>query len=70
MKKKEILIYLIYVNTQIYLIKGTLITYSLSFCYPFALCLLPGLFRIPSLSKGKNNEYLYSFSKLIQNIIT
>ena len=37
---------LVYKNTQIYLIKDTLISFSLSFLYPFGFYLLPGWFRI------------------------
>ena len=39
----------IYINTQIILFKDTIISFGLSMLYPFALNLLPGLFRIPAL---------------------
>jgi len=59
----------IYVNTQIHLIKDTLISFGLSLIYPFGLCLLPGFFRIPALkSKNKDCQYLYKFSKIIQTL--
>ena len=59
----------VYVNTQIHLIKDTLISYSISFFYPFAIYLLPGLFRIPSLSNTKNKrKYIYQISKIISMI--
>ena len=60
----------IYKNTQIHLISDTLISFGLSLIYPFGYYLLPGLFRIPSLSKPKNKtkEYLYNISLLIQII--
>ena len=60
----------IYKNTQIHLISDTLISFGLSLIYPFGYYLLPGLFRIPSLSNPKNkaNEYLYKISLLIQMI--
>ena len=59
----------IYVNSQLHLIKDTLISYGLSLCYPLAIYLIPGLFRIPSLSNPKNkNDYLYNFSKILQII--
>ena len=59
----------IYMNTQIHLIKDTLISFGLSLLYPFGISLLPGLFRIPSLSNEKNKRNcLYSISKLIQLI--
>ena len=49
----------IYQNTQIHLIKDTLISFGLSLLYPFGICLLPGLFRIPSLSDKKIKENIY-----------
>ena len=57
----------IYKNTQLHLIKDTLISFGLSFFYPFGLYLFPGLFRIPALSNEKNKrKYLYSIGKLLQ----
>ena len=57
----------IYRNTQIYLIKDTLISYSLSLCYPFLINLLPVFFRIPALfQKSKERRLLYRISKLLQ----
>ena len=57
----------IYINTQLHLIKDTLISYALSICYPFGIHLLPGLFRIPSLSTRNNKRIcLYKFSKILQ----
>ncbi len=57
----------VYKNTQIYLIKDTLISFGTSMIYPFALYIIPGIFRIHSL-KGKNKEYIYNFSKIVQII--
>ena len=63
----------IYVNTQIHLVKDTLISFAMSLLYPFGIYLLPGIFRIPSLSirnksskKNKIRRLLYTFSKLLQ----
>ena len=57
----------IYRNTQLHLLKDTLISFGLSLFYPFFICLLPGLFRIPALSdKNKNSKCLYKFSKFLQ----
>ena len=57
----------IFKNTQIYLIKDTLISYALSLFYPFLIYLIPGLFRIPALAKPKKkNIYLYKVSKFLQ----
>ena len=59
----------IYQNTQIHLVKDTLISYGLGFIYPFGIYLLPGMFRIPSLSNGKNDrKCCYNISKLLQMI--
>ena len=57
----------IYRNTQIHLISDTLISFGLSFIYPFGIYLLPGFFRMPALSNKKNKRnYLYQFSKMLQ----
>ena len=57
----------VYINTQYHLLKDTLVSFGLSLLYPFGLCLLPGLFRIPALSDPKKKrEYLYKFSKILQ----
>ena len=59
----------VYKNTQIHLIKDTLVSFSLSLLYPFGLCLLPGIFRIKALnSKNQDKECMYNFSKLLQLI--
>ena len=59
----------IYKNTQIHLLKDTLISFGLSMFYPFLIYLLPAMFRIHALSSKKNKrEYLYSFSKILQMI--
>ena len=57
----------IYINTQIHVLKDTLISFCLSLLYPFGLYLIPGIFRIPALrAKNRNKETLYKFSKIIQ----
>ena len=43
----------IYINTQIHLIKDTLISFAFSLFYPFLIYLLPGIFRILSLNDKK-----------------
>ena len=59
----------IYVNTQLHLIKDTLISFATSFISPLVINLIPGIFRIPSLSNPKNKRsYLYNLSKLLQMI--
>ena len=57
----------VYRNTQIHLIKDTLISFVLSFIYHFGIVLIPGLFRIPSLSHPETKrECLYKLSLLFQ----
>ena len=56
-------------NTQIILIKETLISFSVSLLYPFGLYLLPGMFRIPALrAKNKNKKCLYKLGGIISLI--
>ena len=54
----------IYKNTQIYLIKNALISFSISLIYPFIICLIPGIFRIPSLKIA--GECFYKVSQILQ----
>ena len=57
----------IYLNTQMHLLKDTLISFGLSLIYPFIIYLFPGIFRIPALSNPKKKrKCLYNFSKLLQ----
>ena len=59
----------VYKNTQIHLLKDTLLSFCLSLLYPFGLNLIPGFFRIPSLKDvNKNKICLYRISKIIQII--
>ena len=59
----------VYINTQYHLLIDTLESFGYSLLYPFELCLIPGLFRIPALSDSKKKrEYLYKFSKILQMI--
>ena len=57
----------IYENTQIHLIKDTLISFGLSMLYPLGIYLIPGIFRFLSLKNDKR-EIMYNFSKFIQII--
>ena len=61
----------IYKNTQFHLIKDTVISYVLSLIYPFVFYLIPGMFRIPSLSNKKQTKRncLYKASQIFQEII-
>ena len=59
----------IYKSTQYHLLKDTLISFGISSLYPFIICLLPGLFRIHSLSNlKKKRKCLYNFSKILQSL--
>jgi len=55
----------VYKNTQLFLIKDTIFSFILSLLYPFLIKLLPGIFRIPSLSKG-NRRIMYKFSRIVE----
>ena len=54
----------IYKNTQMHLIKDSLISFGTSLISPFAIFLLPGIFRILGLKI--KNKCLYGLSKLLQ----
>ena len=54
----------VYMNTQIYLFKNSIITFSIALIYPFIFCLLPGILRVASL-KGPG-ECLYKISLTIE----
>ena len=59
----------IYEHTQIHLIEDSIISFGLSFIYPFGIYLIPGIFRIPSLrAEKKDKKFLYSLSLLLQNL--
>ena len=56
----------IYKNTQIHLLKDVMFSFSISLLIPFGQCLLPGIFRIPSLRKyNENKECLYKISQFV-----
>ena len=57
----------VYRNTQFILLEDTLMGFGLSLITPFIIYLLPGLFRIPSLSTRNNKRIcLYKISKILQ----
>ena len=59
----------IYENTQIHLIKDSILSFTLSLLYPQLIYLLPGLLRISALrAPGKDKECLYNISKLFHFI--
>jgi hypothetical protein len=56
----------VYINTQVILIKDTLICFTISMSYPFALNLFPGILRIPALrAKNKDKKCMYKISGII-----
>ena len=60
----------VYTNTQIHVIKDTFYSFGMSLLNPFGLCLVPGIFRIPSLrASKKNKECLYKFSQFLEKIM-
>ena len=57
----------IYINTQIHLIKDTIISLITSLIIPFFIILIPGIFRILALRMKK--PCLYKFSSFLENYI-
>ena len=56
----------VYKNTQIILIKNTLLCFSLTLIYPFCLNLFPGIFRMLALkAEKKDKECLYKSGNLL-----
>ena len=59
----------IYKNSQLNLIKDTLISFGFSLFYPLFIYLITGIIRITSLrTSKKNREFIYNISKVIQII--
>ena len=60
----------VYVNTQIHLIKDTIISLITSLIYPFGIYLIPGIFRILALRMEKSSgKCLYKFSSFLENYL-
>ena len=60
----------VYVNTQIHVIKDSIISLITSLIYPFIIYLIPGMFRIPSLKMKKHSgQCLYRFSSFLENCL-
>ena len=56
----------VYRNTQMILIKDTLVSFALSMLYPFGLNLMPGMLRIPALrAQKKDKKCLYKVSTFV-----
>ena len=58
----------VYHNTQIHLIKDTIISFGTSLISPFVLYLLPGFFRTLSL-KNENRRILYEICRILQFLL-
>ena len=54
----------VYQNTQVIVCENTLLSFAMSFIYPFFINIFPCSFRMCSLST--KSEYLYIFSKILQ----
>ena len=54
----------IYKNTQIHLIKDSLLSFTLTLITPFGIYLLPGIFRLTAIKR--KSKCLYGFSKILQ----
>ena len=54
----------IYKNTQIHLLKDSLISFGTSLVIPFIIYIFPGILRICGLNC--NNEYIFGISKILQ----
>ena len=50
----------VYKNTQVYLIKDTLLSFAISLLYPFALNFLPAILRIPAIKSKKKCLFVVS----------
>ena len=57
----------VYQNTQVYLIKNTLISFAISLIYPFIINVIPSILRIKALN-GLNNEFMFKISIYFQYI--
>ena len=58
----------IYVNTQIHLIKDSIISFIISLIIPFGIFLIPGIFRITALRMNKSSgRLLYKLSAFLEN---
>ena len=60
----------IYINSQIHLIKDSVISLITSLIIPFGLNIIPGMFRILSMKvKKPSRECLYKFSVFLENFL-
>ena len=58
----------VYVNTQMHLIKDSVISFGVGLLYPFGIFLIPGIFRIAALTTKKQaGKYIYKLSSFIES---
>ena len=57
----------VFKNSQVYLIKNTIISFVITLIYPFFINIIPSLLRINSLN-ARNRAFLYKLSKIFQYI--
>ena len=55
----------VYKNTQLILIKDTMISFGISMLYPLGFNLIPGMLRIPALRSKTDRKLLYKISLII-----
>ena len=55
----------VYPNTQMFILKNTLLSFAISLIYPFLISIFPCIFRMSSLS-SRNSECVYKISKFLQ----
>ena len=59
----------VYQNTQIPLIKDTIVSFLLSLLYPIAICIPPAIFRIVSLRAEKHDKKcMFKISKILASV--
>ena len=58
----------VYTNTQTHIFKDVSLSFVVSLLYPFGLCFLPGIFRIPSL-RSRDKNVLYTLSIILQLLL-
>ena len=59
----------IYVNTQIHLIKDSVLSFGVGLLYPFGMLLIPAIFRIAALRMKNRLENLFINFHLLSKII-
>ena len=60
----------VYVNTQMHLIKDSLLSFVTGMLYPLGMYLVPGIFRIAALRAEKGNrKCLYKFSSFVESYL-